>query len=201
MDRRELLTAFALPRGRFAPADSGPDVMRKRFFPNVPLVTHEGKRVLFYDDLLKGKIVVLNLMYADCTSVCPLITANLVQVQKLLAERTKREIFFYSLTIKPHDDTPAKLAAYARTHEVRKNWLFLTGKPDDLELLRARLGYRDPNLDKDRKDKALHSGMVRYGNEPLSQWSSVQGSADPDWIAEEICYVVPRERQQVSNES
>ncbi len=44
----------------------------------------------------------------------------------------------------------------------------------------------------DRKDKALHSGMVRYGNERLSQWSSVQGSADSVWIAEEICYVVPR---------
>jgi protein SCO1 len=192
MDRRELLTAFAMPRGRFAPADSGPEVMRKRFFPNVPLVTHEGKRVHFYDDLLHGKIVVLNLMYADCTSVCPLITANLVQVQKLLGERTKRDIFFYSLTIKPREDTPAKLAAYAEMHEVRKNWLFLTGKPDDLELLRTRLGYRDPNPEKDRKDKALHSGMVRYGNEPLSQWSSVQGSADPEWIAEEICFVVPR---------
>ena len=33
--------------------------------------------------------------------------------------------------------------------------------------------------------------MVRYGNEPLSQWSSIQGSADPDWIAEEITYVMP----------
>lgn len=192
MDRRQLLTAFALPRSRFAPAASGPEVMRKRFFPNVPLVTHEGKRVHFYDDLLKGKLVVLNLMYADCKAVCPLITANLVQVQKLLAERTKRDIFFYSLTIKPKEDTPAKLAAYAQMHEVKKNWLFLTGKADDLELLRWRLGYRDPNPEKDRKDRALHSGMVRYGNEPLSQWSSVQGSADPEWIAEEICYVIPR---------
>ena len=190
MNRRELF-AFALPR-RFAPFDSGPESMRKRFFPNVPLVTHEGKRVLFYDDLLKGKIVVLNLMYADCTKLCPLITANLVQVQKILATRTKHDIFFYSLTIKPREDTPAKLAAYAQMHEVGKNWLFLTGKPDDLELLRGKLGYRDPNPEKDRKDKALHSGMLRYGNEPLSQWSSAQGSANAEWIAEEICYVVPR---------
>ena len=192
MDRRQLLTAFTLPRRRFAPPDSGPEVMRKHFFPNVPLVTHEGARVHFYDDLLKGKLVVLNVMYADCTSVCPLITRNLLRVQKILEARVRRDIFFYSLTIKPEQDTPAKLAEYARMHEVRKNWLFLTGKPADLELLRQRLGYRDPNPEKDRKDKALHSGMVRYGNEALSQWSSVQGSADPEWIAEEICYVVPR---------
>ena len=199
--KRNLFANLGLVPRTFAPPDSGREVMRKRYFPNVSLVTHEGKPVRFYDDLLKDRIVVLNLMYADCTTLCPMITANLVKAQKILASRVTREVSFVSLTIKPHDDTPAKLAAYARMHEVRKNWLFLTGKPDDLELLRARLGYRDPNPDKDRKDKALHSGMVRYGNEPLSQWSSVQGSADPDWIAEEICYVVPRERQEVSNES
>jgi hypothetical protein len=36
-------------------------------FPNVPLQTHEGKTVRFYDDLIKGKIVGINFMYATCT--------------------------------------------------------------------------------------------------------------------------------------
>jgi protein SCO1/2 len=35
-------------------------------FPNVVLKTHEGKTVRFYDDLLKGKIVLINFMYATC---------------------------------------------------------------------------------------------------------------------------------------
>lgn len=34
--------------------------------PNVVLKTHEGKTVRFYDDLLKGKIVCINYMYATC---------------------------------------------------------------------------------------------------------------------------------------
>jgi protein SCO1 len=177
----------------FAPPDSGREVMRKRCFPNVPLITHEGKRVHFYDDLLKDRIVVLNVMYADCQSICPRITSHLLAAQSLVRQRVRQEIFFYSLTIKPLEDTPEKLKAYAEMHHVERNWLFLTGRPDNLELLRLRLGYADPNPQKDRKDKALHSGMVRYGNEPLSQWSSIQGSADPEWIAEEICYVVPRD--------
>jgi len=37
----------------------------------VELVTHTGKKVKFYDDVLKDKIVVLNLMYANCEGVCP----------------------------------------------------------------------------------------------------------------------------------
>ncbi len=35
-------------------------------FPDVVLKTHEGKNVRFYDDLLKGKIVLINFMYATC---------------------------------------------------------------------------------------------------------------------------------------
>jgi len=188
MNRREL---FAL-RPKFAPPDSGREVMRKRCFPNVPLVTHEGRHVRFYDDLLKDKIVVLNLMYADCNGTCPLVTSNLVRARKILEQRTKQDIFFYSLTIKPNEDTPARLKEYAAMHHAGgKNWFFLTGKARDLELLRVKLGWNDSNPIKDRQDKALHSGLLRYGNEPLSQWSSIQGSADPEWIAEEITFVIP----------
>jgi cytochrome oxidase Cu insertion factor (SCO1/SenC/PrrC family) len=35
-------------------------------FPNLVLKTHEGKTVRFYDDLLAGKIVMINFMYATC---------------------------------------------------------------------------------------------------------------------------------------
>ncbi len=35
-------------------------------FPNVVLQTHDGETVNFYDDLLEGKIVALNFMYASC---------------------------------------------------------------------------------------------------------------------------------------
>ena len=36
-------------------------------FPNVLLQTHDGRTVRFYDDLIKGKTVALNFMYATCT--------------------------------------------------------------------------------------------------------------------------------------
>ena len=48
-----------------APAAVGANPFADRF-PNLVLKTHEGKNVLFYDDLLKGKIVVINFMYATC---------------------------------------------------------------------------------------------------------------------------------------
>src|SRR5689334_15900932 len=67
------------------------------YFPNVPLVTQDGRTVRFYDDLLKGKSVVVNLIYTQCSSECPLETAKLAQVQRLLAGRVGKDIFFYSI--------------------------------------------------------------------------------------------------------
>jgi len=178
-------------RRKFAPPLSGREVMRQRYFPNVPLTSHHGQRALFYDDLLKDKIVVLNLMYTNCTAACPTITSHLVKAQEMLRHQIKEPVFIYSITIKPEEDTPAKLAQYARMHHVGKNWLFLTGKPDDIELLRHTLGYVDINPQVDR-DKSRHSGILRYGNEPLALWGACQGNANPEWIAQEVSFVVPR---------
>jgi protein SCO1 len=178
---------------KFAPSLPGREVMRRRYFPNIELVTSEGKSVKFYDDLLKDKIVVINLMYANCEGICPTITANLKVVQKYLREQIKHDIFIYSLTLKPEEDTPAKLREYAKMHHITdKNWTFLTGKPEDVEFLRHKLGFADPNQEID-KDKAKHSGMLRYGNEPMSIWGTCQGSAEPEWIATEIGFAIPRQ--------
>src|SRR5438128_1204818 len=74
---------------------------RSRYFPNVPLWTQDNKKVRFYDDLIGGKIVVINFFYARCEKLCPKQTANLVKVQKLLGDRVGRDIFMYSITLDP----------------------------------------------------------------------------------------------------
>ena len=149
------------------------------------LSTHEGKKVRFYDDLIKDKIVVINFMYAECEGICPGITANLVKVQKALGNRVGRDIFIYSITLKPEEDTAAVLKEYAEMHGARPGWTFLTGKPDDIELLRRRLGFVDSDPEVD-KDKSQHIGNVRYGNEPLQQWGACPGQANPAWIVKLI---------------
>jgi protein SCO1/2 len=190
----EVPEGSAPPPGRFTPPVPGRELVRRRFFPNVALTSHEGKQLRFYDDLLKDKIVVLNLMYAHCEGVCPMITANLVRVRKILAEQGKRDVCFYSLTVKPEEDTPETLKAYAEQHHTGSGWQFLTGKPADVELLRSKLGFVDLKPAVDQQDPARHSGMVRFGNEPNAWWAACQGEANPEWIAREISYVIPERR-------
>src|SRR5262249_55969435 len=139
--------------------------IRRRYFPDVILTTHEGKKVRFYEDLIKDKTVSITMMYAKCEGVCPGITANLVKVQRLLGDQVGRDIFFYSLTLKPEQDDPEALKHYAEMHRVGPGWLFLTGKPADLELLRVKLGFTNPNPELN-KDASQHIGNIRFGTEP-----------------------------------
>jgi protein SCO1/2 len=151
--------------------------------------------VRFYEDLIKNKIVTINFFYANCEGVCPGITANLVKVQKLLGERVGREVFMYSFTLKPEEDTPAVLKQYAESYRVRPGWKFLTGHPEDMELLRRSLGFTDPDPKLD-KDKSTHIGNIRYGNEPLMEWSACPGLAHAEWIVESILWVFPTGKVQ-----
>jgi protein SCO1 len=161
---------------------------RQRYFPNLVLTAHDGRKLKFYDDLVKDKIVIFNMFYAQCEGICSPITRNLVRVQKLLGNRVGKDIFMYSFTLKPNEDTVSALRHYAHMHKVKPGWLFLTGSPDDMELLRRKLGYVDPDPEVD-KDKSNHIGIVKYGNEPLQRWGGCPGRLAPEGIAEAVLWV------------
>jgi len=162
--------------------------IRQRYFPNLVLTTQEGKKVKFYDDLVKDKIVVFNMFYAKCEGICSPVTRNLVRVQSLLGDRVGKDIFFYSFSLKPKEDTVPALKHYAEMHKVKPGWLFLTGSADDMELLRRKLGFVDPDPEVD-KDTSNHIGVLKYGNEPLQRWGGCPGMQAPDAIAEAISWV------------
>ena len=171
--------------------------IRRKKFPNVALTTHEGRRVRFYDDLLRDRKVVINFMYAHCEGICLPVTHNLVKVQRLLGDRVGRDLHFYSITLKPWQDDAASLARYAAANGVGPGWSFLTGSRSACELLRRRLGFTDPDpvLDADPRN---HAGNVLYGNEPLMLWAACPGQSSASWIAKSILAQVDRPFQVVS---
>ncbi|HEY2115870.1 MAG TPA: SCO family protein, partial [Candidatus Angelobacter sp.] len=139
--------------------------------PNIELITQDGKKVHFYDDLIKGKIVAIDLIYTTCGYACPLETARLAQVQKKLGDRVGQDIFFYSISIDPEHDTPQILKAYMKKFNVGPGWTFLTGKKEDITFLSKKLGiYSDPSDNADG-----HIPHLLIGNEAIGQW--IRGSA------------------------
>ncbi|HEY3381188.1 MAG TPA: SCO family protein [Vicinamibacterales bacterium] len=153
------------------------------YFPNVTLTTHEGRQVHFYDDLVRGKIVAIDLIYTTCKYACPLETARLAQVQTLLGDRMGRDVFFYSITIDPDHDTPPVLKAYAEKYHAGPGWLFLTGKASDIELISRKLGlYTEPNP----ANKDGHTPSLLVGNETTGQWMRNSALDNPKFLARTI---------------
>jgi protein SCO1/2 len=153
------------------------------YFPNVVLTTQDGTKVHFYDDLLKGKSVVIDMIYTTCGYACPLETARLAQVQKMLGDRVGKDIFFYSITIDPAHDTPKALKAYAGKYHAGPGWTFLTGKKADIELVGRKLGlWSDP----DPNNPDGHTPSVMIGNEPGGQWMRNAATDNPRFLANMI---------------
>lgn len=163
------------------------EMARRRYFPDVDLITHEGKKVSFYKDLIKGRLVTLNFMFTDCQEICPLVTANLAKVQKLLGNRVGKDIFMYSFSLLGQD-SPAKLRDYREQYKITPGWTFLTADRDTMELLRRKLGftYPDPKTD---ADKTQHIGNFRFGSEPMIMWETMPGMANPKYLVQMISYV------------
>lgn len=150
------------------------------YFPNVVLTTQDGKKVHFYDDLLKGKMVVIEMIYTHCVDACPLETARLAQIQKMLGDRVGRDVFFYSISIDPTRDTPKVLKEYADKYHAGPGWLFLTGKKADIDLISQKLGlYSEP----DPNDRDGHAPAILLGNEPGHQWMRNSATDNPRFIS------------------
>lgn len=150
------------------------------YFPNVVLTDHNGRQLRFYDDIIRGKIVVINFIYTSCGDICPLDTAQLRRVQEILGDRVGRDIHMYTISLDPARDRPEQLRQFMRTYDVRPGWTFLTGSVADVELLQRRLGVRaaDPN------NLSEHDTSILFGNEPTGQWIRRTAYENPQIMAD-----------------
>ncbi len=157
------------------PAGSRDEIARH--LPNVEFRTQDNQRVRFYDDLVKGKNVLINFMYTECTGTCPRTTSNLVKVHATLGERMGRDVFFLSISLTPDRDTPERLKAYAEEQGCGDGWYFLNGRMDDVDRVRRSLGVYD------NADVSQHLGILTYGNEPEGKWGATSTLASAEQIA------------------
>lgn len=182
MDRRKLLTRV------FEPHPASPGVTR---YTNALLRDQNNKELRFYDDLIRGKQVVVNFMYAECKGACSITTQRMKTIYELVKDRMGKDLFFYSISIKPQDDTPAALKHYAEMNKVDvPGWSFLTGEPYDIQTIRFRLfGMSHPGFD---LDDAMHGGMLRLINDGRNSWGMAQAFASNKHILKRISWHDPQ---------
>src|SRR5271170_8024926 len=84
-------------------AQSDPDsqTATKQNIPDVELVDQDGKTVHLYSDLVRGRVAALSFIFTTCTTICPLIGANLGRLQTELGPALGNDIALISVSVDP----------------------------------------------------------------------------------------------------
>jgi protein SCO1 len=91
----------------------------------------------------RGKVVVLDFIFASCSSTCPILTAKMATVQDGLGGDFGSKIIFLSITVDPEHDSVDVLRRYAETFGANQaGWKFLTGSPNAIQAIERRCKNR-----------------------------------------------------------
>ena len=150
-----------------------------KYFPNLVLRTQHNQPVHFYEDLLKGKVVLINFIFTSCSGVCGPMTANLARAQSYLSEHVGKDVVMISISVDPAVDTPDVLRKYADKFKAKPGWYFLTGDKKNVDWVLYKLGgYVE--------DRQQHTSVLIIGNEVTGEWLKLNAMATPTDIASAV---------------
>jgi protein SCO1 len=145
--------------------------------PQVTLVRSDGKKVRFPDEIDDGKPVVLNFVYTTCTAVCPILSQTFAEFQKRLGPDADK-LRMVSISIDPEQDTPERLAEYARRYNAGPQWTHYTGTLGaSVKLQKAFQAYYG--------DKMHHRPVTFIRVAPGQPWVRLDGFVTPDDLEKE----------------
>jgi protein SCO1 len=144
----------------------------KLSLPEVAVLDQDGRRLDFYRDLVKGRVVAINFIFTTCTTICPPLGATFAKVQAQLGERAGRDAHLISISVDPVTDTPERLKAWGAKFNAGPGWTFVTGEKREIDRL---LGALNASVTR-RED---HSPVVLIGDESKGDWVRAYGLAKP----------------------
>jgi len=107
----------------------------------VALQTAEGKTIKIAD--LRGQPLVVTMFYSHCTSVCPLLTAQVQRLVSQLSPAEQQRIQILMVSFDAVRDTPEALSGFKAEHHIREaNWIVARASANDVRALAAALGIR-----------------------------------------------------------
>lgn len=84
-----------------------------------------------------GGISVVSFIYTNCPDVCPVITANMTNIQRKLQDTSG--VSFIEISFDPERDTPSVLRDYKNLYGLNNQFTLLTGEPATIDSLLSRL--------------------------------------------------------------
>lgn len=147
------LTAFVV--------SCGPDALYNLSNESYPLRDTDSTLVNFPDDY-KGDISVISFIFTSCPDVCPLITANMTNIQNELQDTSG--VNFVEITFDPERDTPSELREYKELYGLNEQFSLLTAEPEILHPLLERLDIVAEKTFPDSVNQDSSNYNIRHSN-------------------------------------
>ncbi|HKU75853.1 MAG TPA: SCO family protein [Pyrinomonadaceae bacterium] len=147
--------------------------------PDLSLTDQNGKKVKFYSDLIKGKVVLIHGFFTECTAICPMQARALVKLKDRLGHRLGRDVFIVSVSKDPRVDTPEKLRQWGKEYGVNAGWTLLTGEVADVRKVLRDVVTEDLGTD-------MHESLVVIGNDRSGVWTTTYGLQHTEEIVKVI---------------
>lgn len=158
-------------------------------FAEVDLTDQHGRTQRLKTDVVADNIVVMDFVYTSCTTVCPVVSAIMAEVQAQLGERVGRDVRLVSLSVDPQRDTPARLKSYAGTHRAGEGWVWLTGSVPAVNDTLKGFGTWTPNFED-------HPVVMMVGDGRSGDWTRFYGFADPAALVAKVEQLTAQRRSQ-----
>lgn len=141
--------------------------------PAVTLEDENGTAVNLHELLASGRPLAVNFIFTTCTTICPVMTATMMQLDRELADDANRPAFV-SISIDPSYDSAEVLKAYAERYGA--DWTFLTGGTNDvMKVLQLFDAYRG--------SKVNHFALTLLRPADTDQWTRVEGLTSAQVLA------------------
>jgi protein SCO1/2 len=157
-------------------AAQGSDAGAKVRLLDLELIDKDGRTLRFESEAVGQRIVAIDFVYTTCTTICPILSAIMAQVQEQMAGRLGEEVRLISISIDPTRDTPRRLTDYAKKFDAGPDWVWLTGRKSTVDEVLIELGAYTP-------DYIDHPPMLVIGDAKRGKWSRLIGLPSPDDVA------------------
>ncbi len=108
--------------------------------------TEEGKEIVLHD--LKGKVLVVVMIYTSCQAACPRLVADMKSIEKQIPNDVKDKIQYVLVSIDPETDTPEKMKAFAIENKMdEEKWTFLQGDENSVREFANVLAVKYKKID------------------------------------------------------
>ena len=160
------------PATKAGPPPEGQKPDQKRSIPDAELFNQDGKRIHFYSDLIRDKVVIVSFVFTSCTLICPMQGESLSKLQAMLGERLGGEVYLVSVSTDPEGDTPERLKIWGSQFGAGPGWTLVTGKKSEIDKVALALTGA-PAV------KGDHSPVVFVGSDRTGRWIRAYGLAEP----------------------